>query len=78
MGVIDLIKWIDENNYQNDILPFTVVHDSIVSEVKEELIDTYIENAKRCIQIDRRLTIPNCPIKVDFEIGPSWGELSEV
>ena len=49
-----------------------------MSEVKEELIDTYIENAKRCIQIDRGLTIPNCPIKVDFEIGPSWGELSEV
>ena len=57
MGVIDLIKWIDENNYQNDILPFTVVHDSIVSEVKEDLIDTYIENARRCIQTDRVLSI---------------------
>ena len=78
MGVIDLIKWIDENNYQNDILPFTVVHDSIVSEVKEDLIDTYIENARRCIQTDRGLTIPGCPIKVDFEIGPSWGELDEI
>jgi hypothetical protein len=24
------------------------------------------------------LSIPNCPIKVDFEIGPSWGELEEL
>ena len=77
LGVIDLINWIQDKNYEKDILPFTVVHDSIVSEVREDLIDVYIENTKRCIQKDRGLSIPNCPIKVDFEIGPSWGELSD-
>ena len=76
LGVIDLMEWIKNNNYQNDILTFTVVHDSIVSEVKEELIETYIENVTKCLQTDRGLSIPNCPIKVDFEVGPSWGELS--
>ena len=70
------MEWIKNNNYQNDILTFTVVHDSIVSEVKEELIETYIENVTKCLQTDRGLSIPNCPIKVDFEVGPSWGELS--
>ena len=78
MGVIDLVKWIEDNDYGDVIKPFTVVHDSIVSEVREDLIDTYIENAKRCIQTDRGLSIPDCPIKVDFEIGPSWGELDEI
>jgi DNA polymerase I-like protein with 3'-5' exonuclease and polymerase domains len=78
MGVIDLVKWIEDNDYGDVIKPFTVVHDSIVSEVREDLVDTYIENAKRCIQTDRGLSIPNCPIKVDFEIGPSWGELDEI
>jgi DNA polymerase I-like protein with 3'-5' exonuclease and polymerase domains len=78
LGVIDLIKWIEDNNYLDAILPFTVVHDSIVAEVREDLIDTYIENARRCIQTDRGLTIPGCPIKVDFEVGPSWGELDEI
>ena len=77
LGVIDLIDWIEQSGYQDDILPFTVVHDSIVSEVREDLIDTYVENAKTCIQKDRGLSIPNCPIKVDFEVGPSWGELSD-
>ena len=77
LGVIDLIEWIEEAGYQDEILPFTVVHDSIVSEVREDLIDTYVENAKTCIQRDRGLSIPNCPIKVDFEVGPSWGELSD-
>ena len=78
LGVIDLVKWIEQKGYTDDIKPFTVVHDSIVSEVREDLIDTYIENAKRCIQTDRGLSIPDCPIKVDFEIGPSWGELDEI
>ena len=78
LGVIDLVKWIEDNDYGDVIKPFTVVHDSIVSEVREDLIDTYIENAKRCIQTDRGLSIPDCPIKVDFEIGPSWGELDEI
>jgi DNA polymerase I-like protein with 3'-5' exonuclease and polymerase domains len=78
LGVIDLVKWIEENNYSDAIKPFTVVHDSIVSEVREDLVETYIENAKRCIQTDRGLSIPDCPIKVDFEIGPSWGELEEL
>ena len=78
MGVIDLVKWIEDNDYSDVIKPFTVVHDSIVSEVREDLVDTYIENAKRCIQTDRGLSIPDCPIKVDFEIGPSWGELDEI
>ena len=78
LGVVDLVKWIEDNNYLEDIKPFTVVHDSIVSEVREDLVDTYIENARRCIQTDRGLSIPDCPIKVDFEIGPSWGELDEI
>jgi DNA polymerase I-like protein with 3'-5' exonuclease and polymerase domains len=78
LGVIDLVKWIEENDYSDAIKPFTVVHDSIVSEVREDLVDAYIENAKQCIQTDRGLSIPDCPIKVDFEIGPSWGELDEI
>lgn len=77
LGLIDLMHWIQDNNLGKDILPFTVVHDSIVAEVKEELLETYIENARACIQKDRGVSIPECPIKVDFEIGPSWGELED-
>lgn len=77
LGLIDLIKWVEDSGYDDVIKPFTVVHDSIVSEVREDLVPLYIENAKRCIQTDRGLSIPNCPIKVDFEIGPSWGELDD-
>jgi DNA polymerase I-like protein with 3'-5' exonuclease and polymerase domains len=76
-GLVDIFNWIEENNYEKDIIPFTVVHDSIVSEVREDLVSEYIRNARACIQKDRGLSIPGCPIKVDFEIGPSWGELQD-
>lgn len=75
LGLIDAIAWIEESGYDDVIKPFTVVHDSIVSEVREDLVAEYVDNVKRCIQLDRGLSIPNCPIKVDFEIGDSWGEL---
>ena len=69
------MEWIKENKYQKEIIPFTVVHDSIVAEVKNELVDEWVVNSKKCIQIDRGISIPGRPIGVDFEIGPSWGEL---
>jgi len=75
LGLIDLVKWIDEAGYKDVILPFTVVHDSIVAEVREDLVDLYIEMTKKFIQTDRGCSIEGCAIGMDFEVGPSWGEL---
>lgn len=77
LGLIDLINWVEQSGNDDYIKPFTVVHDSIVSEVREDLIPLYIQKTRECIQKDRGLSIPNCPIKVDFDIGPSWGELMD-
>jgi len=77
MGFNDLMDWIRENNYEKDILPFTLVHDSIVSEVREDLVEEYIENTRKFLQKDRGLSIPNAPIKVDFGIGDTWAEANE-
>jgi DNA polymerase I-like protein with 3'-5' exonuclease and polymerase domains len=75
LGLIDQVNWIKEMNYQEVMIPFTVVHDSIVSEVREDYVDEYVLNTRKFIQKDRGCSIPNCPIGMDFEIGPSWGEL---
>jgi len=75
LGVIDLVNWIENKNIGNQIIPFTVVHDSIVSEVKEELVDTYIKKVKQFIQIERGCSIEECPIAMDFEVGSTWGNL---
>lgn len=78
LGLVDAMKWIDTNNLQEEIVPFTVVHDSIVAEVREDLVNLWATNMRQAIQIDRGISIPNCPIEVDFEIGPSWGELESL
>ena len=76
LGLVDAMEWIETNKLSEEIIPFTVVHDSIVAEVHDDYVDLWVTNMRRCIQKDRGLTIPNCPIGVDFEIGPSWGELA--
>ena len=75
LGVIDLVNWIENKNIGNQIIPFTVVHDSIVSEVKEELVDTYIKKVKQFVQQERGCSIEGCPISMDFEVGSTWGNL---
>jgi len=76
-GVIELLDWIEKENLGNQIIPFTVVHDSIVAEVKEEIVDDYIIKVKEFIQKDRGCSIEGCPIGMDFEVGPSWGDLTD-
>jgi hypothetical protein len=46
-----------------------------VAEVREDLVDLYIAKTKEFIQKDRGCSINDCPIGMDFELGPSWGEL---
>jgi len=75
LGLIDTVNWVKQNNLQDEIRLFATVHDSIVAEVKNEMIDEYCSILKTNLQKDRGVFIPNCPIVVDVEVGPSWGEL---
>ena len=75
LGVIDTIRWIEKNNYHKVMLPFTVVHDSIVAEVQTDYIDEWTHHVQQFLQTPRGIEISKCPIGVDFEVGPSWGEL---
>ena len=78
LASIEAFDWIEANNYQNDILPFALVHDSIVAEVKIELVVDWVKMLKAAVQRDRGLSIPNCPIEVDFELGPTWALLKGI
>ena len=51
---------------------FGLVHDSVLAEVPNEEIDEYNELLLRCIQKDRGLSIKDCPIGCDFEIGEDY------
>jgi DNA polymerase I-like protein with 3'-5' exonuclease and polymerase domains len=75
-GLVDTVNWVKNNNLQSDIKIFATVHDSIVAEVNNNLLEEYASVLKSNLQKDRGVFIPGCPIVVDVEVGPSWGELS--
>ena len=56
---------------------FATVHDSVVAEVADDMVDEYVRQLKSNLQKDRGVNIPGCAIVVDVEIGPSWGELDK-
>ena len=75
---IEMQDWIEQNNYQEVMLIWGLVHDSILAEVKDEYIDIYCSKLKEITQKDRGLSIPNCPIGVDVEIGQSYGTVKRI
>lgn len=77
LGLIDTVNWVKQNNLQDKIRIFATVHDSIVAEVADDILDEYVSVLKSNLQKDRGVNIHNCPIVVDVEVGPSWGELKK-
>ena len=51
---------------------FALVHDSVLAEVEEDYIHEYKSILKSCIQKDRGMSIPDCPIGCDFEVGEDY------
>jgi len=49
-----------------------LVHDSVLAEVREDLVDSYCKTLKSCVQKDRGISIPDCPIGCDFQIGQDY------
>lgn len=72
LACIEMQKWIKDNGYEKDMVIFAMVHDSILAEVKEDLVDVYASKLKEFTQKDRGVSIPGCPIKVDLEVGDNY------
>ena len=70
LGAIDTQKYIRKTGMKAKI--FALVHDSILAEVDEEYVDEYMEIVKKCIQKDRGISIPNCPVGCDFDVGDDY------
>jgi DNA polymerase I-like protein with 3'-5' exonuclease and polymerase domains len=75
LGLVDTVNWVKQNKLQDKIRIFATVHDSIVAEVSNDMLDEYCTVLKANLQKDRGVYIPNCPIVVDVEVGSSWGDL---
>jgi len=69
---IDMQDWIVANNHTENMKIFGLVHDSILSEVKDEHIDLYLEKLAYFTQMDRGVSIPGHPIGLDVEVGKNY------
>lgn len=82
MGAIDLDKYLETADIDAEII--MLVHDSIVSIVREDHVDEYTKQAIAHVQIDRGLMIPGTPmgLSLDSEEGGSidysCGKFAEV
>ena len=63
---------IQEAGYADKMKIFALVHDSVLAEVDEDVVDTYQSILRACIQEDRGISIPGCPIGCDFEVGDDY------
>ena len=70
IGAMEAQQEIKTRNMKSKI--FALVHDSVLAEVPNEEVDEYNELLLRCIQKDRGLSIKDCPIGCDFEIGEDY------
>ena len=68
LGAIDAHNEID----QSQAKIFALVHDSILAEVDMYYVDEYMLIVKNCIQKDRGMSIPNCPVGCDFDVGDDY------
>ena len=55
-----------------DAKMFALVHDSVLADVAEEDVEAYCSILQTCIQRDRGISIPGCPIGCDFDIGDDY------
>ena len=78
LAAIEMQEWIKENNFQDIMKIFGLVHDSILAEVRDDYIDEYTMKLAELTQKDRGLSIPGCPIGLDLEIGKSYGTVKSV
>ena len=70
LGAIDMQNYINRTGMKSKI--FALVHDSILAEVPEDEMEIYCTKLKFFVQRDRGISIPNCPIGCDYEIGDDY------
>lgn len=67
--------WIDEQGFADQVDIVNTVHDSIMLDCEEALVDLVVENGKRI------MTDFDCwgvPLEADAKAGPRWGSLRKI
>jgi DNA polymerase I-like protein with 3'-5' exonuclease and polymerase domains len=72
LGAIDTHNELKQMPWGSKANIFALVHDSILAEVEEAAVDSYSYLLREHVQRDRGLSIPNCPVGCDFDVGDDY------
>jgi len=78
MSMIDVHKWLGEHPELNDVHILITVHDSIILEVPDGLVDYIARNVVRIMEATGKKWMPEMVWKADAECGDNWGDLVEL
>jgi DNA polymerase I-like protein with 3'-5' exonuclease and polymerase domains len=70
LAAIEAQKIIEKDNMDAKI--FALVHDSILADVADEEVDSYVDLIEKCLAKDIGVSIPGCPIGIDIDIGQDY------
>ena len=72
LGAIETHNELKQMPWGSEVKIFALVHDSILAEVSETAVDSYCYLLRSCVQKDRGIYIPDCPVGCDFDIGDDY------
>lgn len=70
LGAIDMHAYLKSTKSKARI--FALVHDSILAEVPEDEVDNYVAKLLEFVQMDRGVSILNCPVGCDFDVADDY------
>ncbi len=74
MAMIDLHTLLEEKYTEEQVKLLLSVHDEVVLEVQDELVEEVGELVRNLMENPREIELA-VPIKVDVEVGKHWGSL---
>lgn len=74
-SIIAVVNWIEDNNLEESVKLVTTVYDSVILEVRKDMIN---EVAAKVKEIMLSWPSGNVPLAVDLEVGPAWGSLTKL
>jgi DNA polymerase-1 len=71
-SMIDVDEKVLSKYSENQVKMILQVHDELIFEVNESLVDEFSQKTKKAMEETYKLKVP---LKVEFSIGENWGEL---
>ncbi|MFA5870539.1 MAG: DNA polymerase [Candidatus Paceibacterota bacterium] len=72
LAIISLFSFIESGNHLHTVIPLLTIHDELLVEVKNDIINTISPKIRDCMETVEKLSIP---LSVDTKIGVTWGSM---